>query len=108
MNRILTENRAKHDATRGTSIEVEGKLTSFAFYDTPLSQQIKDVTQQKYWTLLKPMKGVYKTDSGLSNSNANETFATLLRFLQDRAREGILKESFIRTKDETVEAGNER
>lgn len=54
------------------------------------------------------MKGVYKTDSGLSNSNANETFASLLRFLQDRAREGILKESFIRTKDETVDAGNER
>ena len=106
LNRILTESRAKHDPAKGTSIEIEGKLTSFVFYETPLGQQIRDATQQRYWSLLKPMKGVYKVDSGLADGNEADTFANLLRFMQERAREGVLRESFIRTKDETVDAGN--
>lgn len=45
LHRILTENRARHDPSKGTCVEIEGKLASFTFYDNPLGHQMRDATQ---------------------------------------------------------------
>jgi len=55
LHRILTENRARHDSGKGTCIEIEGKLANFTFHDTPTAHQMREATQSKYWSLLKPM-----------------------------------------------------